>query len=57
MGSRTHFWRYKALVWIRKGSLQRISSLYMPSLLWRLCRIICIVTLELLRAVHKNRYN
>ncbi|XOD67211.1 MAG: hypothetical protein ACMUEL_04350 [Flavobacteriales bacterium Tduv] len=26
MGSRTYFWQYKALVWIKQGSSQRISS-------------------------------
>ncbi|XOD67735.1 MAG: hypothetical protein ACMUEL_07425 [Flavobacteriales bacterium Tduv] len=45
------------MFWIRKGSLQRISSCCIPSILWRLWRVICIVLLELLYAFHKNRYN
>ncbi|XOD67914.1 MAG: hypothetical protein ACMUEL_08500 [Flavobacteriales bacterium Tduv] len=30
MGSGTYFLQYKALIWIRKGSLQRISSCACP---------------------------
>ncbi|XOD67561.1 MAG: hypothetical protein ACMUEL_06400 [Flavobacteriales bacterium Tduv] len=33
MGSRTHYWYYKALVWIKKGSLQGLAWLHAQHLI------------------------
>ncbi|XOD66993.1 MAG: hypothetical protein ACMUEL_02985 [Flavobacteriales bacterium Tduv] len=48
MASRTYFSQYKALVWTRKGSLQRIRSCACPASYGGLLLIICIEYLVLL---------
>ncbi|XOD66987.1 MAG: hypothetical protein ACMUEL_02935 [Flavobacteriales bacterium Tduv] len=56
MSNRTHFWKYKALVWTGKARYKRLPRVHAQHLM-EVMGIICIVLLRSLCTIYENKYN